>query len=90
MVDIKKEIIPCYNKFEKKKQKDGFYERKNLVTLFGEITFKRQYYYDTTSNEYFFFTDLFLGLQKEIILIHLPVLKYVNKLLLKVILKLEK
>lgn len=44
---------------------NGFYERKNLVTLFGEITFKRRYYYDTTSNEYFFFTDLFLGLPKR-------------------------
>lgn len=42
-----------------------FYERKNFVTLFGEITFKRRYYYDTTSNEYFFFTDLFLGLPKR-------------------------
>lgn len=44
---------------------NGFYERKNFVTLFGEITFKRRYYYDTTSNEYFFFTDLFLGLSKR-------------------------
>ena len=44
---------------------NGFYERKNFVTLFGEITFKRRYYYDTTSNEYFFFTDLFLGLPKR-------------------------
>lgn len=25
---------------------NGFYERKNYVTLFGEITFKRRYYYD--------------------------------------------
>lgn len=44
---------------------NGFYEMKNFVTLFGEITFKRRYYYDTTSNEYFFFTDLFLGLPKR-------------------------
>ena len=44
---------------------NGFYERKNFVTLFGEITFKSRYYYDTTSNEYFFFTDLFLGLPKR-------------------------
>lgn len=42
----------------------GFYERKNYVTLFGEITFKRRYYFDKTTNEYFFFTDLFLGLPK--------------------------
>ena len=32
---------------------NGFYERKNFVTLFGEITFKRRYYYDTNTNEYF-------------------------------------
>ena len=44
---------------------NGFYERKNFVTLFGEITFKRRYYYDTNTNEYFFFTDLFLGLPKR-------------------------
>ena len=25
---------------------NGFYERKNYVTLFGEINFKRRYYYD--------------------------------------------
>lgn len=42
----------------------GFYERKNYVTLFGEITFKRRYYFDKTTKEYFFFTDLFLGLPK--------------------------
>ena len=41
---------------------NGFYERKNFVTLFGEINFKRRYYSDTKTNEYFFFTDLFLGL----------------------------
>ena len=44
---------------------NGFYERKNFVTLFGEINFKRRYYYDTKTNEYFFFTDLFLGLPKR-------------------------
>lgn len=43
----------------------GFYERKNYVTLFGEITFKRRYYYDKITNERFFFTDLFLGLPKR-------------------------
>ena len=42
----------------------GFYKRKNYVTLFGEITFKRRYYFDKTTKEYFFFTDLFLGLPK--------------------------
>ena len=44
---------------------NGFYERKNFVTLFGEINFKRRYYFDKTTNEYFFFTDLFLGLPKR-------------------------
>lgn len=44
---------------------NGFYERKNYVTLFGEITFKRRYYYDKNTKEYFFFTDLFLGLPKR-------------------------
>ena len=44
---------------------NGFYERKNYVTLFGEITFKRRYYYDKKTNERFFFTDLFLGLPKR-------------------------
>ena len=44
---------------------NGFYERKNYVTLFGEITFKRRYYFDKLSNEWFFFTDLFLGLPKR-------------------------
>ena len=41
---------------------NGFYERKNFVTLFGNINFKRRYYFDNNSNEWFFFTDLFLGL----------------------------
>ena len=44
---------------------NGFYERKNYVTLFGEITFKRRYYYDNKTKEWFFFTDLFLGLPKR-------------------------
>ena len=44
---------------------NGFYERKNYVTLFGEITFKRRYYFDKLNNEWFFFTDLFLGLPKR-------------------------
>lgn len=44
---------------------NGFYERKNYVTLFGEINFKRRYYYDKNKKEYFFFTDLFLGLPKR-------------------------
>lgn len=43
----------------------GFYVRKNYVTLFGEITFKRRYYFDKRTNECFFFTDLFLGIPKR-------------------------
>ena len=44
---------------------NGFYERKNYVTLFGEVTFKRRYYFDKLTNEWFFFIDLFLGLPKR-------------------------
>lgn len=43
----------------------GFFVRKNFVTLFGEISFKRRYYFDRNTNEYFFFTDFFLGLPKR-------------------------
>lgn len=43
----------------------GFYERKNFVTLFGDISFKRRYYFDKNTNEHFFFADLFLGLPKR-------------------------
>ena len=42
----------------------GFYER-TILTLFGEITFKRRYYYDNKVNDKFFFTDLFLGIPKR-------------------------
>lgn len=42
----------------------GFYQR-TILTLFGEITFKRRYYYDKKSNERFFFTDYFLNLPKR-------------------------
>ena len=38
---------------------NGFYIRKNYTTLFGEISFKRRYYYDNKTQEWFFFTDLF-------------------------------
>lgn len=44
---------------------NGFYERKNYVTIFGEITFKRRYYFDKLHNDKFFFVDLFLGLPKR-------------------------
>lgn len=43
----------------------GFYERKNFVTLFGEINFKRRYYFDRNTKEHFFFVDLFLNLPKR-------------------------
>lgn len=42
----------------------GFYNR-TILTLFGEITFKRRYYFDKNTNEYFFFTDFFLNLPKR-------------------------
>lgn len=44
---------------------NGFYERKNFVTMFGEINFKRRYYFDKTTKEWFFFTDLFFCLPKK-------------------------
>ena len=44
---------------------NGFYERKNFVTMFGEINFKRRYYFDKTTKEWFFFTDLFFYLPKK-------------------------
>lgn len=44
---------------------NGFYERKNFITMFGEINFKRRYYFDKTTNEWFFFTDLFFNFPKK-------------------------
>ena len=75
-VSFIKDIIKCYFEyidevfFNSSYRKNycisnGFYERKNYVTLFGEITFKRRYYFDKLNNEWFFFTDLFLGLPKR-------------------------
>lgn len=71
-----KDIIKCYFEyidecfFNSSYRKNfctsnGFYERKNFVTLFGEITFKRRYYFDKLHNDKFFFVDLFLGLPKR-------------------------
>ena len=56
-----------FNSHYRKKycKSNGFYIRKNYVTLFGEVSFKRRYYFDTKTNEWFFFTDLFLGLPKR-------------------------
>ena len=45
-------------------ESNGFYER-TILTLFGEIRFKRRYYYDKKYNDRFYFTDLFLGLPKR-------------------------
>lgn len=42
----------------------GFYKR-TILTLFGEITYKRRYYYDNKMNERFYFTDYFLNLPKR-------------------------
>lgn len=71
-----KNIIKCYFEYidevffnsSYRKQfciSNGFYERKNFVTLFGEINFKRRYYYDKNTKEWFFFTDLFFNLPKK-------------------------
>ena len=42
----------------------GFYQR-TILTLFGEITYKRRYYFDNKTNERFYFTDYFLNLPKR-------------------------
>ncbi len=42
----------------------GFYQR-TILTLFGEVTFKRRYYYDKKDHERFFFTDFYLNLPKR-------------------------
>jgi len=42
----------------------GFYKR-TILTLFGEVTFKRRYYLDKKFGDRFFFTDLFLNLPKR-------------------------
>lgn len=42
----------------------GFYKR-TILTLFGEITFKRSYYLDKKFGDRFFFSDLFLNLPKR-------------------------
>ena len=42
----------------------GFYKR-TILTLFGEVTYKRRYYFDKNNNQYFFFTDFFLNLPKR-------------------------
>lgn len=42
----------------------GFYER-TILTLFGEVTYKRRYYYDNNTNEKFFFTDYCLNIPKR-------------------------
>lgn len=42
----------------------GFYSR-TILTMFGEVTFKRRYYLDKKDNEKFFFTDYFLSIPKR-------------------------
>ena len=42
----------------------GFYQR-TILTLFGEVTFKRRYYFDKKYGDRFFFTDMFLNLPKR-------------------------
>lgn len=41
-----------------------FYSR-TILTLFGEVTFKRRYYYDNKDKEIFYFTDYFLNIPKR-------------------------
>lgn len=42
----------------------GFYKR-TILTLFGEITYKRRYYYDKKYKDRFYFTDYFLNFPKR-------------------------
>ena len=42
----------------------GFYKR-TILTLFGEITFKRRYYFDKKYSDRFYFSDFFLGIPKR-------------------------
>lgn len=42
----------------------GFYKR-TILTLFGEVTYKRRYYYDKNNNERFYFTDYCLNIPKR-------------------------
>ena len=42
----------------------GFYKR-TILTLLGEITFKRRYYFDKKYNDRFYFSDFFLGIPKR-------------------------
>lgn len=55
-----------FNSFYRKSfcESNGFYER-TILTLFGEVNFKRRYYYDKKYNDRFYFTDFFLGLPKR-------------------------
>ena len=42
----------------------GFYKR-TILTLFGEVTFKRRYYIDKNTNEKYFFPDYFFNIPKR-------------------------
>lgn len=42
----------------------GLYKR-TILTMFGEITYQRRYYFDKSTNERFFFTDYFFNLPKR-------------------------
>ncbi len=55
-----------FNTLYRKKycESKGFYSR-TILTLFGEVTFKRRYYFDKKYNDRFFFTDLFFNLPKR-------------------------
>lgn len=66
----------------------GFYKR-TILTLFGEVTFKRRYYIDKNTNEKYFFLTISSTYLNENILTHLFLLKFVMKLLPFLTLKLE-
>lgn len=40
----------------------NIYER-NIITLFGEVTFKRRYYYDKLKNKYYYYVDNVLNIK---------------------------
>lgn len=55
-----------FNSYYRKKycSSNGFYKR-TILTLFGEVTFKRRYYFDKKDNERFFFIDFYFNLPKR-------------------------
>ncbi len=54
-----------HTKYRKSFCKSKSFYKRTILTLFGEVTFKRRYYFDKNTSQYFFFTDLFLNLPKR-------------------------